>query len=137
MAQSTGAIGYGVMVAFGTTGGTYEVLSIRDSITREEIDLTHSTSPNKSKEYTPGLTDTRTFDIELIYRKGEYSTLYNATISAPETITFTIPNPGGTDESISITGFITNLGNEFPVEDRMTRTVTVRETVRPTVGGST
>jgi len=133
MSQSTGTIGYGCGVTFGTTGGTYEVLSIRDALTRAEIDLTHSASPNKSKEYGAGLADTRVFDIELIYRRGEYATLYNGTIGPVETITFTIPNPGGTDESIPIEGFITNLGTEIPVEDRMTRTVTVRETHRPDV----
>lgn len=132
MAVSTGDIGYGVTVTFGTTGGTLEVLSVRDNLTREEIDMTHAASPNKAKEYIPGLADTRTFDIEVIYRKGEYDTLYDATTADPETITFGIPN-GETTENVAINGFITSLGTEIPVEDKMTRTITVRETSRPDV----
>lgn len=131
MGVSQGAIGYGVAVDFGTTGGTYEVLSVRDSLTREPVDFTHAASPNRSKEYKPGLADTRQWDVDIIYRKGEYSTLYDATIADEEEITFTIPNPGGTDETIPFTGFITNLGTEIPVEDKMTRTISIKESSRP------
>lgn len=130
---SAGAIGYGMGVSFGTTGGTYELTGIKDTITRKEVSLTHSESPNGAEEYIPGLADTRKLDFDIIYRKGEYSTLYDATNAPVEVITVTIPNPGGTDESIPINGFITSLGTEIPVGDKMTRSISVRETSRPDV----
>lgn len=112
-------VGTGFSVTF-ASGFLAEILSVTESnMARPSIDATHMGSAQM--EYIPGaLSDTGQADVEIAFDPDATPPID----AAPETITFTYPN--GTTWARS--GFMTNMGNQVPLEERMTATVTLKFT---------
>lgn len=83
MAASVSTIGYGDTLEWSTDGGstyTGEVKELKScdlpTHTVEKIDRTHMSSPNRTKEYTPGLRDSGDLSFTFNYNSDDYEALY-------------------------------------------------------------
>lgn len=83
MAVSVSTIGYGDTLEWSTDGGTTytgEVAELKScdlpTHTVEKVDRTHMGSPNRTKEYTPGLRDTNDVGFTFNFNSTDYAALY-------------------------------------------------------------
>lgn len=83
MAVSVSTIGYGDTLEWSTDGGTTydnEVAELKtcDLPTHsvEKIERTHMGSPNRTKEYTPGLRDSGDLNFTFNFNSDDYEALY-------------------------------------------------------------
>lgn len=125
MALGTLCTGFGTTIVFGTSAFTGSIYNVsRTGGTRKAIDKTHMGSANSRYEFCPAaLVDDGTYELEVEF---------NPNISAPidgaaETITITYPL--GTQITAAkdvFTGFVTNISQRVPLDDRLTMTMTLK-----------
>jgi len=89
MAQSVSTIGYGGTLEFSTDdGSTFTAVAEfksggLPSNSLEKVDRTHMQSPNRTREYTPGLGDPQDVEFVFNFNSADYQALY--TIAAAGT----------------------------------------------------
>ncbi len=82
MAQSVSTIGYGGTLEFSTDGGsTFTAVAefksgVLPSNSVEKVDRTHMQSPNRTREYTPGLGDPQDVEFVFNFNSADYQALY-------------------------------------------------------------
>lgn len=88
MAVSVSTIGYGDKLEWSTDGGstfTGEVAELRTcdlpSHSVEKIERTHMGSPNRTKEYTPGLRDSGDLNFTFNFNSADYDALYSLEVA--------------------------------------------------------
>lgn len=106
------------------------------SRSRESIDVTAHDSPNKYREYIKGLKDGG--DVELTINYDPNSTTHtslDADFEEDSLHTYQVLLlPGtATEHTWEFSGMITDLGDAFPTDDKMERTVTVKISGKPTL----
>lgn len=136
MAASTAILGFGTTFAIGDGGSPEaftalaEVLDVSapsDSV--DVIEVTHQTSPGRTKEFIAGLNDPGecSFTINFIPGAGDDTALQ--AIRTPSTSTnfrITFPDTGSTTWTFA--GFLTSYTPTAPVNDRMTADITIKLT---------
>ncbi len=142
--MSAAQIGFGA--AFGIGDGASpevftnlaEVFSITppsDNI--DIIDVTHMTSPTRTREFISGLNDPGEASFELNFVAGGAADVAIRALNALTTTTnFRITFPDGTSGSVTwiFAGFLTGYSPAIPGEDKMTSTVTIKVTSSFTTG---
>lgn len=127
MAVSSGTHSYGSTLGYATTsGGSYtsvgEVIDVEHSWNpAKAVKFTHLNSDNAANEYKPGLIEPGTMKATVNYNKTDYNALYGLR----RTLRYwkvTSPDSG----NMYIYGFITDLSNPHPDDDRVTFTVTIQ-----------
>ena len=133
MAASAGIIGYGVTLGYATTGTTTyttvgEIIDLGGpNIDTDDVELTHSSSPDTFKEYCAGLGEPGEFECEVNYDKTNTASVY-ALHRSKKSWKVTLP-----DSSTWVAvGYLKTLGNQIPVGDRVTQTWAVKLTGKPT-----
>ncbi len=121
-------------------GTTYETIANVTNIggperTRETIDVTAHDSPGQWMEFVGGLKNGGEISLDINYDPSE------TTHDLDDDFDDTVPRnyrivilPDTADEHTwQISGILTNLGDEFPYDDRMQRSMTVKVTGKPTL----
>lgn len=94
----------------------------------DEVEATHFESPDRAKEYIPGLTDNGeiTFGINFIAGSATDALITEA-ISSGEVRAMEVIVPAGTgSQTFAFSGMIRGYEKSVPINDRQTATVTVR-----------
>lgn len=126
--------GYGSFIQYSTDGGsTYstaltEVTDIKGPGEKgKSINATHLLSPNGYEEFIPGLVDGGEVKLDLTFVKATYNAVRALVRTTPLwKITF---SQGST---IVFSGFLTEIDNQIPKEDRIKADVTLKVTGKPT-----
>jgi predicted secreted protein len=137
----SGRDGFGTLFQRATgaaPGVTYETIANVTNIggperTRETIDVTAHDSPGGWMEFIGGLKNGGEISLDLNYDPSE------TTHDLDDDFDDTVPRnyriiilPDTEDEHTwQISGILTNLGDEFPYDDRMQRSMTVKVTGKP------
>lgn len=127
--------------ATGTAPGTtYETIANVTNIggperTRETIDVTSHDSPGQWMEFIGGLKDGGEISLDINYDPAE------STHDIDDDFDDVLPRnyrvvilPDTEDEHTwTISGIMTNVGDEFPYDDKMGRSITIKVTGKPTL----
>lgn len=134
--------------AFGTQflrdsdgAGTFVVVANVSDISgpsrsREAIEVTAHDSPNKYREFIKGLKDGGEVEITLNYNPGVAThAALDADFEEDDLRDYQVVIlPGDADEHTwEFAGLITDLGDEYPTDDKMERTATFKISGKPTL----
>lgn len=138
MAESVSTIGYGDTLEWSTDGGTTfdnEVTELRtcDLPTHsvEKIERTHMGSPNRTKEYTPGLRDSGDLNFTFNWNSADYEALYTLEVAGTVvTWKHTLSTNDGetTGATYEYDGFVELQGASREVEGVTEVTATIKRT---------
>ena len=138
MAASVSTIGYGDTLEWSTDGGsTYdnEVAELKNcdvpTHSVEKIERTHMGSPNRTKEYTPGLRDTGDVSFTFNFNSADYEALY--TLETNGTVvdwkhTLSTNDGETTGATYEYKGFVELSGGTREVEGVTEVTATIKRT---------
>jgi predicted secreted protein len=137
-----GTDAFGTQFKRDTTGaGAYAVIAqVTDisgpSRSREAIEVTAHDSPHKYREFIKGLKDGGEVEITINYSPGEATHLaLDADFEEDDLRSYQVVMlPGDEDEHTwQFSALITDLGEEFPTEGQMERSVTFKISGKPTL----
>lgn len=137
MAETEASIGYGTQFDISRDseaswlhiGEVYDVTPPNDTV--DEVDATHTQSPNRTREFIPGLIDPGEASFEQNFIPGSTSDVLIREIKAlGERVRCRITFPNGV--TWKFTGWVSGYEPAVPTDDKMTATVTWRVT-GPTV----
>jgi len=126
MAANTATIGYGATVSYSATeGGSYtEIAELLDlalpSSTQSSVDATHMQSPDNYMEKIAALKEPGEYSFSMNFNATQYETVFGLQGTAKW---WKVTTPGG--DYWKFPGFISELGGEMPVNDRITAEVVV------------
>ncbi|MGW1127454.1 phage tail tube protein [Streptomyces sp. NPDC002526] len=103
---------------------------------REAIEVTAHDSPDKYREFIKGLKDGGEVELTINYDPGDTShQALDADFEEDDLRNYQLVLlPGDADEHTwDLTGLITDIGDEYPTDDKMERTVTVKISGKPTL----
>jgi hypothetical protein len=126
MAANTATIGYGAKVSYSDTeGGSYtEIAELLDltlpSATQPSVDATHMQSPDNYMEKIAALKEPGEYPFSMNFNATQYETVFNLQGTAKW---WKVTTPGL--DYWKFPGFISELGGEMPVNDRITADVVV------------
>lgn len=130
--MSDAMIGYDLLIEVRVlgSGGAYTPLAecfefTPPADTVADVEVTHFKSPNRRKEYIPGLTDGVTASLEMNYVPGSATDVLIEAARAAGTIwdiKATYPN----GVAVQFVGFVQEYTKAIPLEDRLTATVGLR-----------
>lgn len=133
MAETAASIGYGTFFHISRDNeATWIDLAEVTNITPpndkvDEIDATHMQSPNRTREYIPGLIDPGEASFEMNFIPGSASDLLIAEIkTAGERVKCRVTFPNGVAWKFS--GWVSGYEPAVPTDDKMTASVTWRVT---------
>lgn len=94
----------------------------------DEVEATHFESPDRTKEYIPGLTDNGEITFGINYVAGSPTdALITEAIAAGEVRDMEVVIPAGTStQTFAFSGMVKGYEKNVPINDRQTATITVR-----------
>lgn len=94
----------------------------------DEVEATHFESPDRAKEYIPGLTDNGEITFGINFVAGSATdTLITEAISSGEVREMEVVVPAGaSSQTFAFSGMIKGYEKNIPINDRQTATITVR-----------
>jgi predicted secreted protein len=103
--------------------------------TRDTIEVTSHDSPGQWKEFLGGLKDGGELSLDINYDPAETTHDLDDDFDDVDPRNYKIVILPGTDDehTWSIKGILTKLGDEFPSDDKMARSLTVKVTGKPTL----
>lgn len=103
--------------------------------TRETLDVTAHNSPDGWREFIGGLKDGGEVSLEINYDPGEASHDLDADFDDAEPRRYRIVILPDTEDEHTweFTGILTELSDEFPFDDKMSRSMTVKVSGKPTL----
>ena len=133
MAETDASIGYGSVFDISEDNGStwttlaevFDITPPNDTV--DEIDATHMQSPNRTREFIPGLIDPGEASFEMNFVPGSASDLKIASLKGAGTrvkCRITFPN----SVSWTFSGWVSGYEPAVPTDDKMTATVTWRVT---------
>lgn len=142
----SGRDGFGTQLKRATTltpGTTFEVIANVTNIggperTRETIDVTSHDSPGGWMEFIGGLKDGGELSCDINYDPAEVTHDIDDDFDDTEPRNWQIVILPGTDDehTWSIKGILTNVGDEFPYDDKMARSITIKVSGKPTLAAT-
>lgn len=137
MSASSAKIGYNTDFAI-YNGSAYVEVAEVTSITwpgyqRDAIEATHLNSDDQFREYVPGLMDAGEVTLDLNFVPSA-SDVFIAAMTAASIGQFKITAQGGVN--VVFKGIVTSYQAQSPVDDRMTASVTIKVTAKPTWAAS-
>ena len=122
--MSAGFLGHGTTLTGGTTGVVGNVISVSVSgRTRDAIDKSTMDTTDKFREYLAGMADDGELTIEANFDDGAIATALNTAFQAATEELWTVDF--GT-KTWAITGFITDLSENDPFDDKITMSITIK-----------
>lgn len=139
----SGRDGFGTLFQRATTlspGTTYETIANVTNIsgperTRETIDVTAHDSPDQWMEFIGGLKNGGEVQLDINYDPAELTHDLDDDFDDTEPRNYRVVIlPDTADEHTwQIKGIMTTVGDEFPYDDKMARSVTIKVTGKPTL----
>jgi len=136
MAATVAATDIGFATTFGkVVSNTYTALAeVTDlsspELSRDSVDFTHFGSPDRYREFKPGLADAGEVSVTYNLVPGLADDLVIATHLATNTVeTWRIVFPNGA--KLDFTGFATKHGHATPMDDKMTGSATFKISGKP------
>jgi len=126
--DTTGSGSFGVIANVSDISGP--------SRSREAIEVTAHDSPNKYREFIKGLKDGGEVEITLNYDPGAAThAALDADFEEDDLRDYQVVIlPGDADEHTwAFSGLITDLGDEYPIDDKMERSATFKISGKPTL----
>jgi hypothetical protein len=122
-----GIKGFGTVVKKNNTaiGKVRDVSGPEEEV--DDIESTHNDISGTTKTYIPGLTEGGEVSFDVVYESSNASTV-RGMIGVEDT--FTLEYPDGSSWSWS--GYVRVLGNEAPMNDLVTQSVTIKVADEPT-----
>jgi predicted secreted protein len=124
-------------------GTTYETIANVTSIggperTRETIDVTSHDSPDGWMEFIGGLKDGGEISLDVNYDPAETTHDLDDDFDdvLPRNYRIVLLPDTDDEHTWQISGILTQLGDEFPYDDKMARTMTIKVTGKPTLAPS-
>jgi len=124
-------------------GNVFETIANVTSIggperTRETIDVTSHDSPGQWMEFIGGLKDGGEISLDVNYDPAEATHDIDDDFDDTAARNYQIVILPGTDDEYtwSIQGVMTNIGDEFPYDDKMSRSITIKVTGKPTLAAT-
>jgi len=134
--MTTAYLGHSATLSIGTNAVGQITNISGPNLTRDSIDVSNMGSTEGWKEHIPGMLDAGECTVDVIYDGGSaathVSTILHAQLvstAAPGTITVTFPDSG----TWAASGFVTSLGHTMPAGDKVTQSVGLKFTGKPTV----
>ena len=130
-------IGYSTTFAYDSGGGTYvnlgEVTAVSPpTLTRETVDATHMGSTSGFREHISGMRDGGEASVTMNYvPSGASYDALKANLLSDAAVNYKITFPDGTN-TVIFAAFITELGAEIPMADKMALTAKFKVTGVPT-----
>lgn len=141
MADTEVSIGYGTVLEIALATAPNEFTYIREvyaltppSDTDDSIEATHMQSPNKTREYIPGLTDSGEASAEMNYVPGSATDRFIQSIKGKKLINRVTFENG---IQVIFRGNRQGYEKDIPVDDRKTATLTLRVSGDPIMTGVT
>lgn len=126
-------IGYGAGLWMADEDGELQEIAEVTSIglpnpQQDDVDATHFKSPNRQREFIPGLIDNGEIQFGTNYIAGSDSdTLITEAIQAGEVRDIVVAIPAGaTFQYFEFSGIVKGYEKEIPIDDKQTATLTVR-----------
>jgi FPC/CPF motif-containing protein YcgG len=142
VAESTAFDGYGVGLGIGSGASSGEVFSdfaeILDvagpSFAKDTIDVAHSTSPDKYREFIAGFKDAGEVTLTLNMVQADFAAiLAKFELETTNNYQLTIPDDNySTKPTIVFAGHVTSIGSAYPTQDKVTQDITFKITGKPT-----
>lgn len=141
MAESIGFDGYGVGLGIGDGASTEvftefaEIVDVAGpSFAKDTIDVSHSTSPDKYREFIAGFKDAGEVTLTANMTQADYAAiLAKFELEAKNNYQLTIPDDNYTTEpTIVFAAHVTGVGNAYPTQDKVTMDITFKITGKPT-----
>jgi len=139
----SGRDGFGTLFKRATTitpGTVYETIANVTNIggparTRETIDVTAHDSPGQWMEFIGGLKDGGELSLDINYDPAEATHDLDDDFDDDAPRNYQVVILPGTDDEYTWTvkGIMTELSDEFPYDDKMARTMTVKVSGKPTL----
>jgi predicted secreted protein len=139
----SGVDGFGTQFQRATTlspGTVYETIANVTSISgpdrkRETIDVTAHDSPGQYMEFIGGLKDGGEVSLDINYDPAEDTHDLDEDFDDTAARNYRVVLLPGTDDEYTwqIKGVMTELSDEFPYDDKMARTMTIKVTGKPTL----
>ena len=130
--MSDGTLGISTSLAGATAGTIGNIISITlPNQTRDSVETTTMGSTSNFREFIPGLLNAGEISVELNYdgsASGNADSLQTALETVAEVWTIKFPD----DSTFVCSGFITSLGGASPMDDKITQSVTIKLTGKPT-----
>lgn len=94
----------------------------------DEVEATHFESPDRSREYVPGLTDNGEITFGINFVAGSATdTLITGAIAGGEVRDMEVVVPAGAAfQTFAFSGLVKGYEKNVPIDDRQTATITVR-----------
>lgn len=94
----------------------------------DEVEATHFESPDRSREYVPGLTDNGEITFGINFVAGSATdTLITGAIAGGEVRDMEVVVPAGAaSQTFAFSGLVKGYEKNVPIDDRQTATITVR-----------
>lgn len=126
-----------------TPGTTFETIANVTNIggperTRETIDVTSHDSPGGWMEFIGGLKDGGELSCDINYDPAEVTHDIDDDFddTAPRNWQIVILPDTEDEHTWSIKGILTNVGDEFPYDDKMGRSITIKVSGKPTLAAT-
>ena len=137
MSDTEARIGYGTVLEIALASAPTDFTYIRETYTAtppsdtdDQVDATHFQSPNRYREYIPGLTDAGEASFEMNYVPGSPTDRFLTSIKGKRLIArLTFPN------GVQIIFMASRGGYEkdVPIDDKMTATLTLKVSGEPII----
>jgi predicted secreted protein len=122
-------LGCGATLTGSVNGAFAEIMSINlPDQKRDDIDVTTMDSTDMWREFIPGLKDAGSLTMQLLFEKANYSKVQTAFAGNPETWTIGIPD----GSTFSCSGYLNANGGEIPLDEKITQSVTLKLSGKPT-----
>lgn len=131
MAASSGMISNGTLLRYDSGGGSYTTISevyelSLSGIQVNPVDFSHLNSDDTAREYKPGMIEGGDVTVGINYAETYMATLYGFLRTEK---TFRIVAP---DSSYwQFAAFISSIGNEYTLDDKITIPITLKITGKP------
>lgn len=141
MADNRPSIGYGAtfQIHDDSSPGSYTTIGYVTNITppgptRDAVDVTNSGSANGWRTFVPGLRDGGETSFEIVFVPNSAGvTLIYAELDRDQPSQCKITLPGATAYSWTFDAIITGIEPTAPIDDKMSATVTLKITGKPTL----
>jgi len=117
----------GATLTLATSATTFEIMEgSKDASSVEEIDTTHVGTTGGYRTYIPGeIIEGGSYNFTVIFDPDAGETDFVG-VSQTITITYPVPSGGSTGATWAFTGFVSEFGQELPLDDKMTAEMKIK-----------
>ena len=130
---------FGTVLAYHDGSSFVDVANVTSvsapSMSRDSIETTHHTSTGGFRTYIPGLKDAGTVSLDINWEKSQasHSALYTQITTQVVNGQYRVVFPGSPTSTFTFYGHVTDFSVTAPVDDKLTASVTIKLSGKPTL----